>query len=55
MNFSWGGEPLGARTHGGQDPPHRAGAWADGSTVSGRRPSPCQVQRASVGVDRMEG
>jgi hypothetical protein len=35
MDFSWGGEALGARTHGGQDPPHRAGGSANGSTASG--------------------
>jgi hypothetical protein len=52
MKFSMGGEALGARTHGGHVPPHRACGSADGSTGSGCRPSPCREQRASVSVDR---
>jgi len=47
-----GGEALGARTHGGHVPPHGATGSADGSTVSGWRPSPIQRQGASVGVER---
>jgi hypothetical protein len=35
MKFSMGGEPLGARTHGGHVPPHRAWGSAEDSTASG--------------------
>jgi hypothetical protein len=35
MKISMGGERLGARTHGGQDPPHRAVGFVDVSTLSG--------------------
>jgi hypothetical protein len=52
MKFSMGGEQLGARTHGGHVPPHRAGGSSDGSTLVDRLPSPCREQRASVGQDR---
>jgi hypothetical protein len=45
MKEIWGGEALGARTHGGQDPPHRATGSADGSTVPGWRPIPSREQR----------
>jgi hypothetical protein len=38
---------LGARTHGGQDPPAWTCGSAEDSTGSGWRPSPCQRQRAS--------
>jgi hypothetical protein len=46
MKISMGGEPLGARTHGGQDPPHRAGGSVDGSTSGWLRPIPgrCSVR-----------
>jgi hypothetical protein len=42
MKFSMGGEPLGARTHGGHVPPHRTAESADGSTgsVLGAHPKP---------------
>jgi hypothetical protein len=40
MKEIWGGEALGARTHGGQDPSHRAVGFADGSTLSGGVPHP---------------
>ena len=42
---------MGARTHGGQDPPHRAGAWADGSTGIGGAPHP----NPGAACERMRG
>jgi len=45
MDFSWGGEALGARTHGGHVPPHGATGCADGSTGSGGAARPDREQR----------
>lgn len=40
---------MGARTHGGQDPPHWACAWADGSTGRVVEPHPMPGQPSMSG------
>jgi hypothetical protein len=61
MDFSWGGEALGARTHGGHVPPHRATGSAEDSTASvlGAQPMPsswCKRERGSGGKwERVSG
>jgi len=55
MDFYWGGEELGARTHGGHVPPPRPAGLADGSTGAGADAQANPVQGASVGQDRQAG